>query len=149
MAIGIGIASLVLAVGGTVVQTRDKNRQIADMKEIDATNASNLALENKESARRLDLSNKKTAGLLKAYSASTGFASGGSTTGYINNVIGEGQKDLDWMKTSGRSRLGILRSEANARLRLTKASASAGVVAGVGNAIGSGVSAYGAAGGTF
>jgi len=45
MAIGLGIASLVLAVGGTVASTTNRNRDIADQKAVDALNASNLKAE--------------------------------------------------------------------------------------------------------
>jgi len=87
--------------------------------------------------------------LLKAHAASIGFSAGGSTTSYVDEIVSQGQSDLDWMKTSNVSRLGILRAESSARLRLNQGQRTAGISAGIGNAIGSGVSTYTSAGGKF
>lgn len=149
MATGVAIAGLVLAIGGTVVNTRDKNRAIADEKEIADLNAANLAAETAEASKRLEKSNKRTAGLLRAHAAGIGFKTGGSTSSRAGDIISENQSDLDWMKTAGRSRLDILRAESSARLRLSQAERSAGAVRGVSSAIGSGASTYKSLGGTF
>lgn len=149
MALGLGIASFALAVGGTAMSVRDRNRDIADQKAIDELNAQNLELESAESEKRLKKSNLRTAGLLRAHASAVGFKRGGSTTAYVEDLVKEGESDLDWMRTSGRSKLGILRAESSARLRLSKAERATGVTSGVSSAVGAGLRTYTAAGGTF
>lgn len=123
MATGVAIVSLFYAAYTAKEQKKDQE-------EIDRINEANLKAETVEASRRVEASNRRTAGLLRASEAASGFAAGGSTSAYVGGIIKEQQRELDWMKTSGASRLDIMRSESSARLRLMKAERTAGIFKG-------------------
>jgi len=132
MGVGVALASLFY----TVYTTEE---QKSEQKEIDRLNQANLEAESKEAERRVGESNVRTAILLRSAEAASGFAEGGSTSRYVGSIIQEQQRELDWMKTSGASRLSIMRAESSARMRLLNAQQTAGIFKGIGDTYSAGV----------
>jgi len=132
MGVGVATASLFY----TVYTTEE---QKSEQREIDRLNEANLAAESKEAERRVGESNARTAILLRSAAAASGFAAGGSKSEYVGSIIQEQQRELDWMKTSGASRLSIMRAESSARMRLLNAQQAAGIFKGIGGAYSAGV----------
>lgn len=124
MATGVAVSSLFYS-----VYTAEKQKD--EQEEIDRLNAANLEAETTEASRRVEASNLRTAKLLRTQEAATGFAVGGSTSFKIGAIIKESQRELDWMKTAGASRLDIMRAESSARMRLARAEQISGVFRGI------------------
>ena len=147
MAVGFGIASLVVGIYGTATSQRNQKRSIRDQQAIDALNAANLAAETAESVKRTKQTQDLTQGYVNARVASSGFASGGSLTFAAKTLETQQASDLDWMKTSGASRLNILQAESKARLRLASAETNAAAVKGYVGAFANAYGSYKSAGG--
>jgi len=138
----VALAAAVIGGIGAYQSGNARKGAAARQEQLDKQNIELYKKEVGESVRRTGIENDKTESVIKTQIGASGFAVGSSLDAYLKTVQQENSTDLDWMRTSGASRVAISEREAAARKRNSDAQANANLVAGVGNAIGTGAGAF-------
>ncbi len=111
---------------------KDQRRAAAESEALGRENAAAIEAETAESARRLSKQQAETESLAQAKAAASG-AGGKSQTTFLESMVGEHGRQLDWLKQSGRSQASIARRAGASQGRVGRSQAKATEAAGVGN----------------
>ena len=100
-----------LGIVGDYQQYKESKKSAARIEEIARDNARLLREEAKETERRMRRDQEKTEGLMRARMAASGYIENKSATLYLEDVKGEHGKQIDWIRTSTKSRANIIIKE--------------------------------------
>ena len=138
MAVGAG-AQVLGGLSGRKSAKKAARKQAA----LDRANLKLMQLELDENVRRLTEENKTIEGTQRNLVGASGFASGGSLQQYMDFTKKTHTDNVDWMKTSGASRIAIGQREMNARKSMADSMADANFFSSITGAIGTGAMASG------
>jgi hypothetical protein len=136
MALGFAIASSVLQIGGAIAKGGAQRAAAEEQYKLDLENIEFFEEELGEKIGRTERENLKTEGLAKVQVGASGFKVGSSLDQYVEKVKAEHASDLDWMRTSGATKVGIMEREASARKRTGIATSQATTISGIGAGLG-------------
>ncbi len=138
-AAGVGLG---LQIYGIVKGAHASKDAAREQKKIDQLNIENYKKGVAESVGRTVVEQQKTQGMAVAQIGASGFAGGSSMDSYLQTLMQENSRDLNWMQTSGASQADILAKESEARARNANAARGTGIITGISgslNTIGQGI----------
>ena len=142
MAAGMAIAGGVMAIGA-IKSSRDIKRGASQQRDIDQANIERMKLENAETIKRTEESQRLVIGAGRTTASASGFGAGSSKQQYMDALAKTHAADLDWLKTSAASNVDIAGTEAAARYDITRRGADTALITGLGQAGMAGVSSFG------
>lgn len=106
-------AVTLLGIVGDYKQYKSSKRQAARIEEIARDNARLQRMEVEEQERRMREEQKQVEGLNKARAAASGYRENKSAALYLQHVVDQHKKEIDWLQTSSEMRIDIMQKEAS------------------------------------
>ncbi len=133
------IIGAVASIGGAIMQKKAADKAARRQEQLAREAARNKAMEAEEMARRAKLENAAEESRVRARAAASGLTGAGSIGDYLMTQQEENKRQLDWIRTAGRSEADYIRQSGYYQADATRAQGTAALFSGASQAAGIGM----------